>query len=181
MCHIQRLDTKRDPNAGGKRLPDSITALHPQLKHHPGLSVFTGHSARLCCFFSQQQTALVLSLHPYAGAPSSTAFHPCARLCLCSAINLEATGLQWAAGDLRILQVAGREGGSPLHQIYTWGLRVQPRVYNPLPVCHASLRALWAHPKPNRRYARRPDYTDKVTKYPYPLIGPWGYSVNYVM
>lgn len=31
----------------------------------------------------------------------------------CGAVNQEATGLQWAVRDLRILQVAGREGGSP--------------------------------------------------------------------
>lgn len=46
--------------------------------------------------------------------------HSCAKISakssvlsvLCSAINQEATGLQWAVIDLRILQVAGREGGS---------------------------------------------------------------------
>lgn len=77
---------------------------------------FLGHGAYSPVPIARTRFLLsVLSLHKYARISAKA---PWLYVVLCSAVNQEAPGLQRAVVDLRILQVAAREGGSSPSQSY---------------------------------------------------------------
>lgn len=87
------------------------SAVHLHLNQYQGCHRLLFISRPLCIFFSQPNCFPLVCFFHCINMHGPSIWSPLLSV-LCSAINQGCTGLQWAVKDLRILQVAEREGGS---------------------------------------------------------------------
>lgn len=155
MCHIQRLDSERDTDAGGKRRQS--LPVHPHPNQYGGAVTVCCFLSRPRCIFPPRPTRLRQSCIFSRRCTNVLRFLQKPDRCGCRAINRGLRGLQWSVIDWRILQVAMREGGSSPSERNVRPIR-SVRVYSPLRSPQP------AHLSPHSCYARRADYSETVAK-----------------